>query len=849
MTPDSADTGTDIDTLVAALTLEEKAGLTAGESFFETPAVDRLGIPKLYLTDGPSGARGWNAFPGFGGPPSTCVPCGAALGATWDPATAQAIGEVLGREALDRGCRGLLAPTVNLHRSPLAGRNFECYSEDPLLSGKLAAGFIRGVQSTGAFATVKHFVGNDAEFERGSIDSVIDERSLRELYLLPFELAVKEGDVGAVMTAYNRMNGHWLTEQPEYLIGLLREEWGFRGLVMTDWFGVAATATSLTAGLDLEMPGPGRALGATLVGAVETGTVAEADLDAAVHRLLSAYDRFGVLGGPVPPNEPKTTTPEDRVLLRRVAADAAVLLRNDGILPLDVAAVSTVAIVGPNATTTTMVGGGSAGVVPVRVPNITEALVAAFGDDVEVVHERGCEVRQSPTLVGRTVLVAPDGFTAELFDGLELAGEPIEIRHLDELRLAVVSGMGPPAATDGDFSCRVRGVVVPDEDGVFELALGQAGRARLTVDGTVVIDGFDDPPPPGGTDFFGMASQDKVAEVRLTAGTPIEMVVEYAKIESLFAGFRIGFRTTDADVLLERAVAAAGSADVVIAVVGTNDEWETEGRDRTTFALPGRQDELVRRVVAANPRTVVVVNAGATVDLPWADDVAAVLQCWFGGQELDLAVADVLTGTAEPGGRLPTTIPEKLEHNPSHGNFPGENGVIRYGEGLFMGYRGYEHRAIEPRFPFGHGLGYTTFELGEPVLSTPAFTRGGTVTVSVPVTNTGDRPGVEVVQCYVAPDAPRLARPPKELKAFVKVRLEASTSATVDLVLDDRAFAYWDDGQADWDVVQQRAESMFGLPPAERRAAGWQVDPGRYRLHIGRSSADIVARVDVEVLP
>ncbi len=257
---------------------------------FSTPAVDRLGIPKVNVTDGPSGARGDDAFPGVGGDPSTCIPCGSAIGATWDPAAAEALGELLGREALDRGCRGLLAPTVNLHRSPLAGRNFECYSEDPLLSGKLAASYVRGVQSTGVFATVKHFVGNDAEHERSWISSVIDERTLRELYLLPFELAIQEGGAHGVMTAYNRLNGRWLTEQPEYLIGLLRDEWGFDGLVMTDWFAVVDTATSLAAGLDLEMPGPGRSFGARLVAAVNAGDVAEADLDAAVGRLLSAYD-------------------------------------------------------------------------------------------------------------------------------------------------------------------------------------------------------------------------------------------------------------------------------------------------------------------------------------------------------------------------------------------------------------------------------------------------------------------------------------------------------------------------------------------------------------------------------
>ena len=298
-----------------------------------TVAVERLGIPKVHVTDGPNGARG-NALPGMGSDPSACIPCGSALGATWNPALVEELGALVGREARDRGCRGLLAPTVNLHRSPLAGRNFECYSEDPLLSGRLAAGYVRGVQSEGVFATVKHFVGNDAEFERASISSVIDERSLRELYLVPFELAVSEGGALAIMTAYNRLNGRWLTQRAEFLLDILRDEWGFEGLVMTDWFAVTDTKVSLGAGLDLEMPGPARGLGATVVDAVKKGDVDEADLDAAVSRLLGGFDRIGALDGPAPAPDPKAPTPDDVALLRRAAAEATVLLSNDGVLPL-----------------------------------------------------------------------------------------------------------------------------------------------------------------------------------------------------------------------------------------------------------------------------------------------------------------------------------------------------------------------------------------------------------------------------------------------------------------------------------------------------------------------------------
>jgi len=325
--------------------------------------------------------------------------------------------------------------------------------------------------------------------------------------------------------------------------------------------------------------------------------------------------------------------------------------------------------------------------------------------------------------------------------------------------------------------------------------------------------------------------------------------VEYAYADTSLAGFRVGFRTPDGDALLERAVAAAGGADVAIVCVGTTAETETEGRDRTTLALPGRQAELVRRVGAVNGRTVVVVNAAAPVDMEWAEGVAAVLQCWFGGQEMAGGLVDVLVGTAEPGGRLPTTLPMRLEHAPSHANFPGENGELRYGEGLFMGYRGHEHNAIAPRFPFGHGLSYTSFELGQPTLSTTTHRLGGTVTVAVPVTNVGNRRGSEVVQCYIAPDSARLARPPKELKAFGKVSLDPGETATVELVLDDRAFAYWDPGQDDWDDVQDLVPEMFNFlsPPVPRRTRGWQVDAGSYDILIGRSSVEVAYRCTVQV--
>jgi beta-glucosidase len=581
--------------------------------------------------------------------------------------------------------------------------------------------------------------------------------------------------------------------------------------------------------------------------AVRDGEVAEADLDAAVFRLLSGLDRIGVLDVPEPTQDLKAPSAESLHLLREAAAESMVLLKNNGVLPLSVTSLNRIAVIGPHAIAPSAMGGGSAQVTPYRLITPLEALSEQCGS-VEVVFERGCEVSSAPVVVGEAVLRAPDGFRGERFAGSEFEGPSVETLEMSSLRMVSFGSLAPETVA-GDWSMRVAGTVIPDESGIFQLALAQAGSARLLVNGELVLDGFTNPPPRGGSDFFGQVSQDLVADVKFERDEPVELVVEFVRTGSTLSGFRVGFRTADQDALLERAVAAASDADVAIVCIGTTGETESEGHDRKDLNLPGRQEELIRRVAAVNERTVVVVNAGGPIAMSWADDVASVLQCWFGGQEMGEALADVLVGVAEPGGRLPTTIPIRLEHGPSHANFPGENGELRYGEGVFMGYRGYEHSDRMPRFPFGHGLSYTTCEIGEPTLSAATLAPGAPITVSVPVVNTGGRGGSEVVQAYVAPESTRLARPPKELKAFAKVWLEPGETKTVDLVLDARSFAYWDPGQDDWDEIKSMSPDMFNVltPGAERRTRGWQVDAGRYDVLIGRSSRDIVVSCSVDV--
>jgi beta-glucosidase len=834
--------------LVADLTLDEKAALTAGVDVWTTAAVPRLGIPEVRVTDGPNGARGTHMGPS--GPTAACLPCGSALGATWSPETLAAVGGVLGAEARTKGARVLLAPTVNMHRSPLAGRNFECYSEDPLLAGTLAAAFVQGAQAEGVATTIKHLVGNDAEHERYTMSSDIDERALREIYLRPFELAVREGGSLGVMTSYNRVNGQWCTEQPDLLGGVLRDEWGFDGFVVTDWYGVAGTAASAAAGVDLEMPGPGRAFGPALAAAVRAGEVDEALVDAQVARLLTVFERIGALDDDGPGDEGSVDLPDHRRVAREAATGSMVLLANDGLLPFDRATIGTVAVIGPNADRARIMGGGSASLRAHYVVTPLEALRSALGDGVTVVHEPGCDNRKATPVLGGARTAAPsgtgEGFDVDWFANGALDGDAV---HHSRTPAADVFGLEPPVpGLGGRWSFRAHTTLTPDVTGTHVFTLVQAGAGRVIVGGETVIDGFVNRPPRG-TAYFGMGSVEVEAPIELTAGEPVEVVIEFGTDRPTGA-LRIGHRPPEPADQMDRAVVAAAAADAVVLVVGTTGEWESEGSDRPSMDLPGRQDELVRRVVAANPATVVVVNAASPVTMDWADDARAVLQIWFGGQEMANGLADVLLGDAEPAGRLPMTIPVRLEHNPSYGNFPGENGHVRYGEGVLVGYRWYEARHLPVRYPFGHGGSYTSFSLGAASLSSPAFSRGERFTVQVPVTNTGGRRGAEVVQCYVAPGASRLVRPPKELAAYAKVWLDPGETATVELVLDDRAFAYWDPGTPERDELAQRASVV---PMTGRRGPapepGWRIDRGPYELHIGTSSAAIAHVIPVEVTP
>ena len=647
------------------------------------------------------------------------------------------------------------------------------------------------------------------------------------------------------MTSYNRLNGSYGADNRELLETILRHEWGFEGFVMTDWYAQGDTVAAARAGLDIEMPGPARFFGAKLADAVREGQVEESSVDAAVGRLLTTLDRVGAFDDP-PPDPQSIDNPDHRAIARQAAAAAMVLIRNresggSTVLPLELSGLSSLALIGPGVAHTAIMGGGSAQLTPHYRVSVLDAFTEALGPEVELIHEPGADL-------GRSLPALDAELTLEVVEGDDPAGPEAEVvtRPNGELWF-----FGPPSKQVGrTFSVRLAGTFTPDADGTWDVSLAQAGRARLWLDGRVVLDGMDHPFPPGPT-FLGVGSQEVRTTVELVAGQPVEVRAEFVNPDgATLSGVRIGARPAPPADLVDRAVAAARRADRVVLVVGTSNEWESEGHDRESMDLPAGQDELIDRVLEVAPDAVVVINAGSPVTMDWADRAGAVLQAWFGGQEMGHAVVDVLGGRTDPGGRLPTTIPERLEHNPSFGNFPAENGQIRYGEGLLMGYRWYEARHLPVRAPFGHGLSYTSFEIGVPTPSSTVFEPGTPLTLDVTVTNTGDRRGCEVVQCYVGEVGATVLRPPKELKAFAKVWLDPGQATTVSLALGERAFAHWravDPASAELAGKLQTWLTSSRPPSGTEARPGWVIDAATYHLHLGRSSADIAHVVAIEV--
>jgi beta-glucosidase len=756
----------DVDKAISALALPAKVRLLTGAALFTLHPEPEIGLAELVLSDGPTGVRG-TAF--TGGPIACLLPNATLIAQHWNTATAAEAGTLLADEATAQGVHVVLGPTVNLHRTPLGGRLFEAFSEDPLLTGALAVAYIKGLQDKGVGATPKHFLANESETERTTVSSVVDERTLREVYLLPFEMAVRDAGAWAVMASYNRINGVTATEHRQLIEDLLKGEWAYDGLVMSDWLATTSTAASANGGLHLVMPGPDGPWGGKLVAAVEAGEVDESTVDEHLRRLLRLADRVGAFGRQRAPGElPAPDSPQRRAQLRRMAAAGmAVLVNRDGTLPL--ARQGRVVVIGRHAIETIGQGGGSARVRPPHIVPIGDALRETLGATVV----DGVEVRARPLPAAPGVLRDPEtGGAGMRVSARDASGVVLESRLIDTSEVTVGDGGWLDAAAMIELSAEVR------SDHPMEIGLRgtgewtfEAGRRQETVR-------LDEPNELGGSVLHppSWTIDGQVSSgVRLTAVTAAR-----PGMRNLGLIARLSPRPDT--VVLSAATGAARDADVAVVVVGLTQEKETEGSDKTTLALPGAQDALVSAVAAVARRTVVVVNAATPVLMPWLDEVDAVLWAALPGQEAGAAVAAALTGEIEPAGRLVTTFPQRDGEGPAWSTTP-VDGELAYAEGTAVGYRGW---TTEPLFWFGHGLGYTEWRYGA---ARRVDAEGVVRSVHVEVTNVGTRTGREVVQVYLRP-----ADEPVRLIGWAGVELAPGASAEVGVSCDRRVQRVWHNG-------------------------------------------------------
>ncbi|MGW3306110.1 beta-glucosidase H [Streptomyces sp. NPDC001073] len=794
-----------VEAALGRLDLDAKTRLLAGQDMWSLPALPEIGLKSLVMSDGPIGVRGvrWTAAD-----PSVALPSPTALAASWDPELAHRAGVLLAQEARRKGVHVLLAPTVNLHRSPLGGRHFEAYSEDPYLTGRIGAGYVTGVQAGGVGTTVKHFVANDAETDRFTVNNLISQRAMRELYLAPFEHIVENAHPWGIMTAYNTVNGTTMSEHRYLVNEVLRGEWGFDGFNVSDWTAARSTVGTIEGGLDVAMPGPKTVYGDALAQAVRDGEVEEAAVDAAVRNVLRLAARVGILDGtePVVPEDRLPSPVDGEALAREIARRSFVLVRNENdALPLRPG--GTVALLGAAARDARVLGGGSAIVFPPHVVSPLDGLTAALPEGA-LTYAVGAD---------------PNTELADADKGFELravcrdaAGQVIGSADAPSGQLRWMGDDLPEGVThDTLHTVELAGTFTPRETGEHTFGIKGLGAFTLAVGGTTYYDDVQRPikDDPFGS-FFG--SPEPRARVELTAGTPVEVsltyVVSFAENRDLkVVGFTLVHQEPqrDPDELIAEAVESARAADTAVVVVATTERVESEGYDRTDLRLPGRQDDLVHAVAAANPNTVVIVNAGSPVELPWRDEVAAVLLGWFPGQEGGAALADVLTGAHEPGGRLPTTW-GSLADAPVTQVTP-ENGELPYTEGVFIGYRAWEKEGRTPSYPFGHGLGYTDW-------SYDAVDADGT-SVTVRITNSGARHGREVVQVYLAPVETDPERPARWLAGFAGVEAGPGESVDVVLELPRRSFEMWDETANAWAFVKGSYEIQAGRSITDRRVA------------------------------
>lgn len=792
-----------VDEVLKKLTPSEKVDLLAGIDFWHTKALPNHGVPSVRLSDGPNGVRGTRFFNGV---PAACFPCGTALGATFNQELLEEAGKKMGDEAKSKSAHCILGPTINMQRSPLGGRGFESIGEDPFLAGLGAAAIIRGIQSTGVQATIKHFLCNDQEDNRMGVQSIITERALREIYALPFQLTVRDSHPAAFMTAYNGINGVFCSENPKYLDEMLRKEWGWEGLVMSDWFGTYSVTDAVKAGLDLEMPGPSRFRGEALKFNSSFGKPFMHVIDERARTVLNFVKKCAAAG--VKENGPETAadTPETAALLRKIGNESIVLLKNENsMLPLN--KTKKTLVIGPNAKVATYHGGGSASLAAFYAVTPYDGISAKLGSSPEYtvgaythlfLPVLGTQCTQSDGKPGMSWKVYNEPRSAgkrELID--ELSFTKTEMHLVDYYNTKL----------NDLWYADLEGTYIPEEDMTYEFGLVVGGTAKLYVDDELVVDNATK--QVLGEAFFGSATREERGRAEFKKGKSYNIRVEFAsapsftlKLESVIPGhgsLRVGgCKVIDDQAEIKKSVALAKEHDQVIICAGLNADWETEGNDRPNMKLPGVLDQLIEDVAAANPNTTVVMQTGTPEEMPWLGKVPAVIQAWYGGNETGNCIADVLFGDHNPSGKLSLSFPKKLQDCPAFLNFKSEAGRTLYGEDIYVGYRYYEFAEREVNFPFGHGLSYTTFSFSDLAVAS----KDGKLTASLKIKNTGSVKGAEVAQLYIQPkQAAKIKRPIKELRGFAKVELEAGESKTVAIEeLEKYAAAYFDEERDKWCV-------------------------------------------------
>ncbi|MEA2959295.1 MAG: beta-glucosidase, partial [Alphaproteobacteria bacterium] len=789
-TRSSAEIERRIDSILIQMTLAEKLAMLGGVDGFFTRDVPRLNLPRLKMADGPLGVRN------FG--PATAFPGGVTLTATWNPTLAELVGAELGRDARAKGVHFLLAPGVNINRAPMNGRNFEYFGEDPFLASRIAVGYIKGVQSQGVSATVKHFLGNNSEFDRHNTDSIIDERTLREIYLPVFEAAVKEAHVGAIMDSYNLTNGLHMSQNKYLLTDVVKKEWGFDGLIMSDWSGTYDGIEAANAGQDLEMPSGLHMNEQTLKPAIEQGKVSLAIVDDKVRRILRTAARFGWLDRDQTDLGIPRYNPQGREVALNAALEGITLLKNEGgLLPLDKSKIKSVLIVGPDAFPAVPVGGGSAEVQPFAAVSYLEGLTNyAFnhpGNPLQVFYDRGLlsySDLANATNFTTSQIDGKPGMKAEYFDNLELKGTPVITRTEEHLDFGTAARLLFPEQT---LSSRWTGYYTPQDFGSYDVFVQTTrevgGSYRLYVDDKLVLDNW--------TTLTALVDY---RTLRFDRGAHKIVLEQHGRAYRKAVRLRMGVVRTG-QFISDNAKKLAASADVVVVAAGFDAESEAESADRT-FRLPLGQDELIQEMAAANKNTIVVMTSGGSVEMnAWLDRVPALVQAWYPGQEGGTALTEILFGDVNPSGRLPVTFERRWDDNPVHDSYYPEAGTKRvvYKEGVFVGYRGYEHNGTKALFPFGFGLSYTTFKYSNLSVQPASNSESGPrYEVSFDIKNTGSREGAEVAQVYVGDTHSKVLRPVKELKGFFKVRLGPGETKKVSVMLDSRALSYYDVNAKQW---------------------------------------------------